>query len=252
MISTPRSRPKLRRRAGLAAGLLLGLSLAGCYAEAERPAVVAAVPADYHARHPVVLADAPEEMDIFPVGPIGRLDARQGRDLQVFADDYRRTGQSGLVLAVPRGAADPASVERTVGAVRRALAADGVRDPVRIASYPVADPSLATPLHLSYVRLKAQVASTCGQWPEDLGAAATDEGWDNRSYHNLGCASTRTLVAQVDDPRDIVRPRAEDPTDVQLRTRAIGNLRTGKDPGTAWRGEQSGSTLVPIGETAIP
>lgn len=252
MTSSTPSASRPRRRTGFAACLLLGLTQAGCYAGADRPPVVAAVPADYHARHPVVLANAPEELDVFPVGPAGRLDTRQQRDIQVFAQDYSRAGQSELVLAVPRDAADPVTVRRTVQAVRGALAANGVRSPLRTVAYPVADPSLATPLHLSYLRLKADVASTCGQWPADLNSGASLEGWDNRTYYNFGCASTKTLVAQIDDPRDIVRPRTEDPTDVQLRTRAIGKLRTGDDPGTKWGGLPSGSTLVNLNTTTTP
>lgn len=239
--------PVPRRRGRLAACLLLVLPLGGC-TTADRTLPTAAIPADYHARNPIVLANAPEALDVFPVGPTGRLDARQARDVKVFADDYRQNGQGGLVMAVPRGALDVAAVERTVEAVRRALAADGVRGPVRVGSYAVVDPSLATPVHLSYARLQASVASSCGEWPDDLASGTSLDGWDNRSYHNFGCAATKTLTAQIDDPRDVVRPRAEDPTDVRLRTRAIGSIRINNDPGTAW----SGSALTGISSVAIP
>ena len=160
-------------------------------------------------------------------------------------------GLGGVVLRVPSGAVDAAAVGRTMVAVRRDLAANGVRG-VQVASYPAGDPSLPSPLHLSYVRLQADVSSRCGDWPDDLNSGSSLNGWENRSYYNLGCASTKTLTAQIDDPRDLVRPRAEDPTDVQLRTRAIGKLRAGFDPGTAWGNAQPGSSLTPISPVGNP
>lgn len=252
MATSIRPRARLRTVTAPVLAALAALGLAGCHT-VDRTVPTASVPADYHARHPVTLANAPETLDVFPVGPSGRLDTRQARDLDVFAEEYRKTGQGGLVLRVPSGAVNAAAVGRTVAAVRRDLAANGVRG-VQVASYPAGDPSLPSPLHLSYVRLQADVASRCGDWPNDLNSGSSLNGWDNRSYYNFGCASTKTLTAQIDDPRDLVRPRAEDPTDVQLRTRAIGLLRgspdvlNGRDPGTNWRG----STLAPISPVGNP
>ena len=100
---------------------------------------------------------------------------------------------------------------------------------------------------MSFVKLQARLASHCGDWPDDLGSGSTLQEWENRSYYNLGCANQQTLAAQIDDPRDLVRPRAEDPGDVQMRTRAIGDLRgrpvlNGQDPSTNF----SQSALVKI------
>ena len=80
----------------------------------------------------------------------------------------------------------------------------------------------------------AHVASTCGEGPADLASGSSAEGWQNRPYYNLGCATQSNLAAQVADPVDLVRPRQEDPSDVAMRTRAISAVRTGTDPGTSW------------------
>lgn len=235
------------RRLALAAVLLAG-PLAAC-STVDRTVPTASVPADYHLRHPVVLANEPTFLDVFPIGPDGRLDRRTIHQIDDFAADYRQAGQGAVLIGAP--ADDPvsrAATERTVKAVRAALARFGVRGPISVARYPVEDPRLASPLHLSYVKMQARVASRCGDWPDDLNAGATLHGWENRSYYNLGCASAKTFAAQIDDPRDLIAPRAEDPTDVQLRTRAIGLLRgspdaaNGVDPGTKW----TGAPLVPI------
>ncbi len=229
------------------AAALLAAPLAAC-STVDRTVPTGTVPYDYHLRHPVVLANEPSFLDVFPVGTDGRLDRRTVHLLQAFADDYRESGQGPVLIRAPDTPVDPAAMARTVAGVRQTLAHFGVRGPIDVVRYPVGDPRLASPLHLSYVKLQARVASRCGDWPDDLNSGATTHGWENRSYYNLGCASAKTFAAQIDDPRDILGPRAEDPTDVQLRTRAIGLLRgtpgvnPGEDPGTAW----SGSALSPI------
>ena len=82
--------------------------------------------------------------------------------------------------------------------------------------------------------LKATVQRHCGAWPTDLASGGSIDGWKNDSYPNFGCATQSTLAAQVADPRDLVQSRAAGPGDVQMRLRAIGDVRNGTDPGTDW------------------
>ena len=214
--------------------LALGLPLAGC-SNVDRAVATSPIPADYHQRHPVALADARQSLDIFLVPASRRLDPRQSDDIRAFAADFLAHGEGRIRVQVPRGAVDARAADATLGAVRRALAASGVKGEIEIGSYRSFDPSLASVLRLSFVKLQAHLASHCGDWPDDLGSGSTLNTWDNRSYYNFGCATQETLAAQVDDPRDLVRPRADSPADVQMRTRAISDIRTGADPGTTWK-----------------
>lgn len=213
---------------------LLALPLAGCSSPVDRAVATVAVPTDYKLRHPVVLADAPKRLDIFFVGANGRLDYPQARQIDVFAQDYLGDGRGPIRIAMPQGPIDHAAAEATLAAVRRILLRNGVKNGVEIIGYRVADPTLSASLHLSYVTTQARPTTSCGDWPEDLGSGNTLQTWENRPYYNLGCSSQQTLAAQVANPQDLVKPRAEDPTDVQLRTRAIGLLRAGEDPSTQW------------------
>lgn len=239
-------------RRPIAAACLVGtLLLGGCAHPVPQAVAVVPTPEDYHLRHPVVLANAPRELDVFFVGLDGRLDAVQTQQLQAFARDALAQGQSGISVAVPEGAVDHVAAERTVGAVRRALLRLGLKGAVRLTGYPVQDPALASPLRLSFLSLQARPTTQCGQWPADLGSGDLNTDWNNRSYYNLGCASQQTLAAQIADPRDLVTPHALDPTDVQLRTRAIGSLRgtntqgIGIDPSTRWSSQPN--LIGPVG-----
>ncbi|MDX7952766.1 CpaD family pilus assembly protein [Lichenihabitans sp. Uapishka_5] len=237
---TPAHRGMLIPVRAMALATVLGAALlaSGCASPVDRAVAVAPVSEDYRQRHPVVLTDAPQRLDVFFVGGAGRLDHVQAQQLQSFARDYLSGGQSAIRISIPEGAVDRLAVERTLSAVRRELLRLGIRGGVSVSAYPVRDPAIASPLHLSFLTLQARPASRCGQWPDDLGSASL-QTWSNRSYYNLGCASRATLAAQVADPRDLVTPHALDPTDVQLRTRAIQSLRgtadtSGIDPSTSW------------------
>ena len=237
-------------RAGrrVAASALLMLSCAAC-SNVDRTVATSAIPVDYHERHPILLANGVHSLDVFLVGQDGQFDYRQKQDVIAFSAAYLAQGEGRIRVMVPRGQVDAQAAEATLSAVRRGLARAGVKGDIEVGSYRVANARLASVLRLSFVELQARAAHRCGDWPEDLGSGGTLEGAENRPYYNLGCASQQTFAAQVSDPRDLVRPRAEEPGDVYMRTRSIQDLRgglnapVGQDPSTNW----SQAKLVPIG-----
>lgn len=231
----------------MAALALLALSFAAC-SRVDRTVATSAIPTDYRERHPILLANGVHSLDVFLVGEGGQFDYRQKQDIIAFSAEFLAQGQGRIRVMVPRGQVDEHAAEATLTAVRRGLAGAGVKGDIEVGSYRVENARLAAVLRLSFVELQARAAHRCGDWPEDLGSGSTLDGAENRPYYNLGCASQQTFAAQVADPRDLVRPRAEEPGDVQMRTRAIGSLRgssglQGRDPGTTW----TQSTLTPIG-----
>lgn len=229
-------RPSLNLTMRLAGAAAVALSLGAC-ARQDRMTTGSIVPNDVRARHPIVLADAPQTLDIFSSGDKA-LDRRQTKDVEDFARDYQARGNGVIQILVPRGGQSNHAAA-AVPAIRRTLAASGVRGHVDIGSYEAVDPNLAAPVRLSFSALSARVATRCGEWPDDLGAAGSKSGWDNRPYYNLGCATQQNFAAQVADARDLVRPRHLDPADSQMRIRAITFVRKGEDPGTKWYGSLS-------------
>lgn len=242
------SRPGRQAARRMAVLAVLTASLGAC-SNVDRTVATSAIPTDYHERHPILLANGVHSLDIFLAGGGGQLDLRQKQDIAAFAATYLAQGQGRIRVMVPRGQVNAQAAEATLTAVRRGLAAAGVKGDIEVGSYAVASARLASVLRLSFVELQARAAHHCGDWPDDVGSGPTVEGWENRPYYNLGCASQQTFAAQVDDPRDLVKPRAEQPGDVLMRTRAIQDLRgtpeapKGQDPST----EFTQSKLTPIG-----
>jgi pilus assembly protein CpaD len=187
---------------------------------------------DYRNRHPIVLAETPRSLDIFPAPDAHGLDRHSAAQVRDFARAYRMNGHGPITVLVPaRGGAFARS---EVEGIRRALAAAGVSAPLEVMTYPIANPALASPVRLSFVGMKAKVANKCGEWPNDLASGSSIEGWENKPYWNFGCSTQAALAAQIADPRDLVTPTSEDPADTRMRTRAIADMRNGTDPVTVW------------------
>jgi pilus assembly protein CpaD len=208
---------------------ICALSLTACvadYASDDNAGVE-----DYHDRHPIILAQAPTSVDVFPVG--GGLDSLSIAKIRAFAERYRELGSGQITILAPAGRLEGRG--NVVNEIRRTLYSSGVRGYVSVGYYPVPDPTLASPVRLVFQGLRARVPSHCGQWPSDLASGSSIEGWKNTSYENFGCATQSALAAQVDDPRDLAESRASAPPDEDMRLRAIGNVRKGEDPGTDWK-----------------
>ena len=245
-MSNASSRPTTKRPALLAAAALglLALPLGACTSRLDRVVNQSlTIPDDYRQRHPIVLTNAAQTLDIFPGA--GALDTRQTKSIRAFVKDYQSAGQGPMQVLLPHGPNVGAAPHATLAQVRNTLVKSGMRGYINSGSYEVTDATLAAPLRLSFVRLKARIATNCGDWPADLAGGSTTQGWENRPYYNLGCATQMNLAEQVDDPRDLVEPRAEESSDVQMRTRAIGFIRRGVDPSTSWGNGNSHIGNVP-------
>jgi pilus assembly protein CpaD len=228
-----RSKARETRRLGRLLAAFVALPLGACGAQRVLPPPV--TPYDYHDRHPVVLSDAPQVLDVFPSSLHGRIDVETQGRINEFVARYKELGHGQVTMLTPTGSPAAAASAGEANAVRRALANAGLGGNIIVGTYPVTDPKLGAPIRLSFQSLKAKVAGRCGEWPRDLASGSSLDGWQNQSYWNFGCASQSTLAAQVADPRDLANPRGETPSDIELRMRNINRMRMGQDPSTIWR-----------------
>jgi pilus assembly protein CpaD len=221
----------------------LGISLmplAAC-GTTDRIVPASTTPDDYRARHPILIADAKSTIDLFPSIAQGQLDTHTQKQIVGFADQYREVGHGPILVLVPRSIKADRDL---IPQIRRVLLAAGARSGIDIATYPVANPLLASPVRLSFGGTKAVVADQCGQWPSDLGSGSSIDGWENKSYWNFGCTTQQMIAAQTADPRDLVEPRGEEVPDTTMRSRDIDSIRKGTDPSTDWKVRNSSISNV--------
>jgi pilus assembly protein CpaD len=205
-------------RVGLAA--LAGTLLSACTHLKSEP--MSSTPVDYRQRHPITIGLSNQTLDVFTGRVVGGLDRRQTEDVRAFAREYMEKGQGPLIAYLPVNAGPGAT--GGLEAIRNALGAGGAKGRLQIGHYH-ADGGVAAPIRLSYARLSAQTPGGCSYENSDLAQTPFSENLLNRPSYNFGCAYQRNLAAQIDDPRDLVRPRQEGPGDSSKRLAGIERIR---------------------------
>jgi pilus assembly protein CpaD len=218
----------------LAAGGL-AVSLAGCY---QTP-VTAEYPVDYRQRHPIVVREGVQNVEVMVGRNRGGLTPSQRADMVSFAQAWRQESGSGVIIEVPRGGPTDRAAADSMREIRSILAAVGVpSNAIYIRHYRPSRTSLAS-IRLNYSKLIAE-AGPCGQWPWDLGPSIKSLDFENRPYWNLGCATQRNLAAMVDNPADLIQPRGEIPPWSPRRTFVINKWTKGENPSGTYTGYDTG------------
>lgn len=232
-------RPSPLRASRLALALGAGLALSGCNASRV---VTDSYPTTAAQRHPIVLAEGAERLDL-PVGSGSHgLTARQRDDIRAFAADWRKNGRGPVGMMVPSGGRS----DWAAPAIRNTLAAAGVPSTAIVSQRYAASGQDIALVKLGYVKLKAEVPHPCGLWPQDLGFGGGDVygARENRDYWNFGCAAQANLAAQVADPEDLARPRAETPISASRRVVVVEKHILGDDTTTTYKQSTATSSNV--------
>ncbi len=200
------------------------------------------VPGDgYRTRHPIVVTEAPETLDI-PVGSGTRsLSPELADTVKAFARDARARGDGGLEILVPSGSANETAALYLARQIRGAVVGTGMRgELITSHSYSVDDPQALAPVRLSYLRLQAKT-NRCGIWETDLADNLT-----NRDYSEFGCSSQSNLAAIVANPSDLLYPRASTPSDAMRRSTVFDKYRKGEKTGAEY-GDDSSGQIAEVG-----
>lgn len=230
-----RRAPDLKRGLRLAAALLGTAAALGACTHTEPDVPTASIPTDYRLRHPIVIREANRATEVFVGSARGGLTAAQRADILGLARAWLREGTGGIVIDMPVDTPNARTARDSLREIQAILAAAGVPPRgITVRSYRPTDPRLFATIRVNYPRIIAD-AGPCGTWPDDLGPSVHNKGYlDNRPYHNLGCATQRNLAAMVDNPSDLVQPRAETPALMSRRNIAFDKYRKGNTTATTY------------------
>lgn len=237
-----RSRLASGQGAGPAGGLLLigvlAMGLAGCQ---TIPSAENVKRYDYRLRHPIVIAEQAETLDI-PVGAQTRhLSPRLAQAVRGFARDARTNGAGSAEILVPSGSLNEGSAQVLASRIRAEMVRGGLpRGRIHIRSYPVGDPGAVAPIRVAYPKVKASV-HPCGRWTDDLSSKMTNE-----DYADFGCATQSNLAAMVANPADLIQPRNSGPADRARRDTVFDKYREGSNPSGDYK-EGVGAKVSNIG-----
>lgn len=219
---------RLRRALTIAASLLAGLPAGGCFDSVAPRYQAPFTLSNPDERHPIKVAQEEATLDLAVHGDGYGLTQAQRDALHLYLRDYQHGNGERLIVRVPSGASNEAGAVRAAADIRSGLRQVGVspRDVVFEPYGSHGDPT--APLHLSYLHYVAQPPD-CPDWSENM---ARDP--QNMPAPNFGCANQRNLAAMVDDPRDLIGPRAETPRPSERRDVVWGHYVNGDTTGALW------------------
>ena len=220
--------PNLKRSLRIAAALLGASAALGACTHTDQDTVTGSIPNDYRQRHPIVVQEANRTTEVFVGTGRGGLTSAQRSDIAGLAETWLREGTGGIVIDMPVNTPNARVAADSLREIRGILAAAGVPPRgITVRNYRPTDPRQFATIRVIYPRITAD-AGPCGVWPEDLGPSIKNKGYlENRPYYNLGCATQRNLAAMVDNPSDLVQPRAESPAYTPRRSMAFDKYRKG-------------------------
>ncbi|CAN5367361.1 pilus assembly protein CpaD [soil metagenome] len=227
--------PNLKRSLRIAAALLGASAALGACTHTDQDTVTGSIPNDYRQRHPIVIQEANRTTDVFVGQGRGGLTAAQRSDIAGVAETWLREGTGAITIDMPVNTPNARVAKDSLREIQAILAAAGVPPRVvTVRNYTPAEPRMFATIRVNYPRITAD-AGPCGTWPEDLGPSIKNKGYlENRPYYNLGCATQRNLAAMVDNPSDLVQPRAETPVMTSRRNVSFDKYRKGTTTGTVY------------------
>ena len=208
-----------------AAALLLAIT--GCAKHSPDHFTVGAVEGDYKTRHPIVLQEQEQTLDIPLASTAADLPLASKSAVRGFSMSFLRSAAGTMTIMLPSGSPN----ERAARSVRNNIVGEMTRAGIpsnRIATvtYYAHEHGAAAPIRLSYGAINASVTG-CGKWKADL-----SDNSENRNYHNFGCASQNNLAAIISNPADLIGPRGTTGIDAARRAKVIDDYRKGEETNT--------------------
>jgi pilus assembly protein CpaD len=226
-----------RKRALRLAGALIGLAVAlgACKHTGDEVLTTESFPNDYRLRHPIAVKEADQSIIVFVGRGRGGISGTQRDDVMGMAQTWLKEGTGGISIDMPVNTPNARAAAESLREIQATLAAAGVPPrAVTVRQYQPEDPRHMAAIRLNYPKISA-TAGPCGLWPDDLGPSINNRGYfDNKSYYNFGCANQRNMAAMIDNPSDLVQPRAETPAYQERRNIAFDKYRKGTTSATTY------------------
>jgi pilus assembly protein CpaD len=211
--------------------------LAGCMTD---KGAIPEAPRDLRQRHPIAIREGVHTVELFIGSKRGELTLDQRADVISFAQTWHRDAAGGIRIDLPAGTSNQVAAASALQEVRALLAGMGVPpQEIAVRPYRPEDPRTLATMRLNYPRMVAS-AGPCGMWPHDLGPNSDREHSENIQYWNFGCTSQHNLAVQVENPADLVQPRAESAAYTPRRTTVLEKYRAGVGTGTIYANPNEG------------
>lgn len=201
--------------------LVVGIAALSACASVPKPPIGGENSPTQADNHRITVAPTSQRMEIPVAAGDMALSPTARAELRSFASDYLRAGYGALVVSAPGGGPNGEAATLVAHEARTALMEAGVSY-AAIASSTHEGSAEATPIVLNFERYVAQAPECESLATQNLAGASNNQPW--RSF---GCATQANLAAMIEDPRDLLRARTEDPRDGARRAAVMQAYRQG-------------------------
>ena len=177
-------------------------------------------------RHRIEVIEAAERLEIPVSAGETALSPGAHASLRAFASGYLRYGHGAVVLSAPSGSGNAHSASLLAQQARHALADSGVSYAAVASSTYDGSGAADAPIIVSFARFEAQAPECAPLWEQDLGHQSNNQAWES-----FGCSTQANLAALVEDPADLLHPRASDARDSDRRNTVMDAYREGQPTG---------------------
>lgn len=210
----------MNSRLSLLVGVAAVSSLGAC-ASVPPPAPGAAV-ASAADNHRIEVSQTGERLDIAVAAGDTSLAPQARAELATLASGYLRYGHGALILSTPSGSANSDSAGLIAQQARMQLSELGVSYGAIAGSTYDATGNDSAPVVVTFTRYEARAPDCRPIYEQDLAHQSNNQPWES-----FGCATQANLAAMIEDPRDLLGPRAEDPRDSGRRSDVFDAYRNG-------------------------
>ncbi len=206
------------------------------------------VPVDYRLRHPITLHEADRTLEVFLGSNRGELNPTQRAQVLAFGLGWKRAATGGVIVERPVGSSNARASAEAMREIVSILAASGLPpQSIVVGTYEAATGPSPAPVRISYPRIKAQVGP-CGLWPEDIGPSFNRDYFENQPPWNFGCATQKTLAAEIANPSDLVQPRAETAPYTMRRVTVLQKYTAGQNTSSQELSSASAAKISDVGK----
>ncbi len=232
-----------RRLTALALVAVSALALSACANKVDVYEKTGALPGDYRSNHPITIEDqiatldVPVSVDTVHLTAAGQVEHRVLRAVvprEPHRDHRRRRALGFRRTRRP----PPASPSRS--STRSSITASIPRA-ISYRIYKADKSEKVAPVRIAFNHLAAQT-TPCGPWDDQITVNP-----QNENYDAFGCATQQNLAAMVENPLDLLYPRAVSPADAARRAAVLDKYRKGEVTGAAKPSNEGGTAATGVG-----
>jgi pilus assembly protein CpaD len=173
--------------------------------------------------HPITVQTRLVSGNVQVAGSATELSAEDSDRIARLAADYHTRGTGKLVIAAPEGTGGDRTAMQLAAQMTNIALDQGVdAGSVEISSYHPAAGQSDAPIVVSYSVYEA-TPSACGNWTRNYAFAPL-----NHDTPDHGCATQNNLAVMVENPRDLITARDEQPADQARRATVLDQYRKGQ------------------------